>query len=111
MDSLFHLLEKESNEKVVFEKKVFDVVLGQGAFFQVPNYVKKIIRKEHILLNGKPKVIRRVFCKSEEFMAYQNVGWVLYTDVQHCMLVRELFIYCISIYLIHILMSWPAGMP
>lgn len=90
MESLFSLLEKESNAKVVFEKKVFDVVLNQGAFFQIPNYVKKIIRKEHVLLNGKSKVIRRVYCKIDEFTAYQNVGWVLYTDVQHCMLVSNL---------------------
>ena len=89
MESVFALLEKESNAKVMFEKKVFDVVSGQGAFYQQPNFVKKIIRKEHILMNGKPKVIRRVYCRSDVFAAYQNVGWVLFTDVQHCMLVRS----------------------
>lgn len=89
MESLFSLLEKESNAKVLFEKKVFDVVSGQGAFHHLPAYVKKVLRKEHILLNGKPRVIRRVYCRSDDFAAYQNVGWVLYTDVQHCMLVSN----------------------
>ena len=89
MEELFAIMEKESNAKVLFEKNVFDIITGQGAFYQQPSYVKKIIRKEHILLNGKPKVIRRVYCKLEKFMAYQDVGWVLFTDVQHCMLVRH----------------------
>jgi hypothetical protein len=93
MEALFSHLQKESNKKIIFEKKVFDVIPGHGAFHQQPHYVKKIVRREHVLMRGKPTVVRRVYCRSEEFgkefVDYENIGWVLFTDVQNCMLVSE----------------------
>ncbi len=86
---LFHQLEIEANKKILFEKNVFDVVIGQGAFFQQPAYVKTILRKEHILLSGKTRVIRRVYCRCDGLLEYQNIGWVLFTDVQNCMVVSD----------------------
>ena len=91
MEGLFAHMTKEANAKVLFEKNVFDVLPSSGAFHQQPHYVKKILRKENILINGKSRVIRRVYCRYDGFLEYQNVGWVLFTDVQHCMVV-SLFI-------------------
>jgi hypothetical protein len=50
-----------------------------------------ILQKENVIISGKPMVIRRLFIQTIDSGEYGNVGWVLNTDLENCMICAQEF--------------------
>jgi hypothetical protein len=50
-----------------------------------------LFRQEKIMINGKRKLIRRVFISDPHCADYRHIGWVLYCDIHCCMICSRAF--------------------
>jgi hypothetical protein len=89
MNDLFKRLESESTKRFNIPKLVPDIIPGRDAFQYQPQHIDKIIRKEFVVVNGQRCRIRRVFLRHVDF--YRNVGWVLCSDMNQCMICCKQF--------------------
>ncbi len=92
MNELFDLLEAETSKHFGVNSVSLtpEIVHGVNVFEGLPSSTRKVIRKETVFVNGKKHVVRRVFIRMYQ-PQYQNVGWVMYSDIHSCMICSKPF--------------------
>ncbi len=93
MEELFDILENETSVRNM-TNDVPEMTTGD-VFRNVYN-THKVVRKEKVFVNGNKQYIRRVFIRLPQSIAYRNVGWVLYIDVNTCMVCCKRFLPLVS---------------
>ncbi len=65
---------------------------SNAAYKLLSNHVTGIVN-ETLVINGKEFEIRRIFVHTPDSGSYEGVGWVLASDVKHCMICSSTFGY------------------
>ena len=89
MEEYFNEFEIEVSKSFNLTISSTPFIFGENPFLNSSS--NKIYKHEIIVINGKKKLIRRLFLKNSKFLFYSLIGWVLNYDINFCMICCKKF--------------------